>query len=149
MVELSQNPNTIALVEDNAFDAELTQRVLNKQFPNLNVLRFTDGVSYLDFLREQLDKHPRHPYLFRATILDLKLPKLSGLEVLKSVKSNPILKVMPVVVLSSSREPKDIETAYQLGANSYVVKPLEYDKFTSYIVELGQYWYNINQPQAI
>jgi len=148
MVDLSHNLNSIALVEDNIFDAELTQRVLNKHFPNLRVIHFSDGVSYLNFLNEQLNMHPQHPFLFRATIIDLKLPRLNGLEVLKVVKSNQALKVMPVVILSSSRESKDIESAYQFGANSYIVKPLQYDQFTNYIFELGQYWYNINQPHA-
>lgn len=140
------NPVDILLVEDNPNDAELTIRALKKQNLVNNVFVVEDGVQVLDFIfcrgdysEQKLNKPPK------VIFLDLKLPKLNGLEVLKVLKSDTKTKSIPVVVVSSSKEDPDIKKAYELGANSYVVKPLDFEDFTQAISKVGLYWLLINE----
>jgi two-component system response regulator len=137
----------ILLVEDNPRDAELTIRALKKH--NLANLLFTveDGAEALDFI------FGRGKYAAReggqppkVVLLDLKLPKVSGLEVLRALKQDEKTRAIPVVVVTSSREDPDIKTAYSLGANSYVVKPVDFDAFFEAVSNLGLYWLLVNQP---
>jgi CheY-like chemotaxis protein len=137
----------ILLVEDNPNDAELTLRALKKHNLANRVVHVSDGEQALDFMfargafaARKVEEGPR------VVILDLKLPKVDGLEVLKALKSDPATKAIPVVVLTSSREEKDIIESYQLGVNSYIVKPVEFEKFIVAIRDLGLYWLLLNQP---
>jgi two-component system, response regulator len=132
-------PVDILLVEDSDEDAELTLRTLAKQ--KLTKLhRVADGAEALEFL-----KNSPVP---RVILLDLKLPKLNGLEVLKAIRTSEATKSIPVVVLTSSKEDRDLQAAYELGVNSYIVKPVEFDKFVKAIETLGLYWVLLNEPRA-
>lgn len=139
----------ILLVEDNPADAELTLRALKKVHVANKVFLVNDGDEALDFLfaRGKFTgrEHNQNP---KVVLLDLKLPKISGLEVLRSIKSNDKLKSIPVVVLTSSKEDPDIRQSYALGANSYVVKPVEFENFLKAVSELGMYWLLLNQPST-
>lgn len=137
----------ILLVEDNPQDAELTIRALKKRNLANNLHLVEDGAEALDFI------FCRGDYAWRelacspkVILLDLKLPKVSGLEVLKTFKTDERTKSIPVVVVTSSREDPDIQTAYALGANSYVVKPVDFDAFVDAMSRLGFYWLILNQP---
>ncbi len=136
----------ILLVEDNMSDAELTLRALRKEKLTNNIVHVTDGEEALDFLYNRgafSDRHPdRKP---KIVILDLKLPKVDGLEVLKVIKSDPNLNRIPVVVLTSSSEEPDLQESYRLGVNSYIVKPVEFDKFVEAVRTLGLYWSLLNK----
>jgi two-component system response regulator len=136
----------ILLVEDNPSDAELTLRALRKYNLANNVVVVTDGEEALDFVfargaysHRDIQNGPR------VVLLDLKLPKVDGLDVLKAMKSDPRTKIIPVVVLTSSKEEKDIVSSYQLGVNSYIVKPVDFDKFADAVKDLGFYWLLLNQ----
>jgi len=140
----------ILLVEDNPYDAELALRALHKRHLANKVVHLKDGEEALHFL------FGTGPYAARDTsqrpkvmLLDLKLPKVDGLEVLRAIRSDPRTKNIPVVVLTSSSEQRDIVESYALGVNSYVVKPLEFDSFAAAVTELGCYWVLLNQrPDA-
>jgi CheY-like chemotaxis protein len=136
----------ILLAEDNAADAELTLEALGEN--NLanrdDVVR--DGVEALDYLHRRGAYADRPAELPLALFLDLKMPRMDGLEVLRAIKSDPALKILPVVMLTSSREDSDLTESYRLGANSYVVKPVDFVQFTQAIRELGLFWSLINQP---
>ena len=137
----------ILLVEDNRQDAELTIRSLKKHKLANNVFVIEDGAEALDFIfcrGKYCERDIKHSP--RVVFLDLKLPLVSGLEVLRAIKQDTSTRSIPVVVLTSSREDPDIKTAYELGANSYVVKPVDFESFTKAIGELGLYWLLINQP---
>lgn len=137
----------ILLVEDNPNDAELAIRALKKHNLANKVYVVKDGVEALDFIfgtgtyaeRDVNDKP-------KVVFLDLKLPKIDGLDVLKKIKSDERTKTIPVVVLTSSTEERDIIESYQLGVNSYIVKPIDFDKFVDAVSELGLYWLLLNQP---
>lgn len=136
----------ILLVEDNRSDAELTIRALTKGKIANNIVHLQNGALAIDFLYGQneysqrnIDKRPK------LILLDLKMPKVDGLEVLKIIKSHELTRNIPVVILTSSKESPDIEKAYTLGANSYIVKPVEFDGFAKAISELGFYWLLLNQ----
>jgi CheY-like chemotaxis protein len=137
----------ILLVEDNPNDAELTIRALKKSNIANGIIHLKDGPSALEFLFGKGEYKSRNtdkkPLLI---LLDLKMPKVDGFEVLTSVKSDELTKKIPVVVLTSSRENPDIERAYALGANSYIVKPVDFEGFQKAITELGIYWILRNQP---
>ena len=137
----------ILLVEDNANDAELTLRVLKKNNLANNILIARDGVESLDYLfcRGKF-KNREITHTPKLILLDLKLPKVNGLEVLKLIKGDKRTSHIPVVILTSSAEEPDIQVAYSLGANSYVVKPVEFDIFQNVMVNLGMYWLLINKP---
>jgi CheY-like chemotaxis protein len=136
----------ILLVEDNQADVELTLRALRKGGLANPIHVVADGAEALDYLfgtgEEPEKSEPHHP---RVVILDLKLPKVSGLDVLRRIKSDPATRAIPVVVLSSSREEPDIKTAYALGVNSYIVKPVDFEKFIEAVRLLGLYWLLLNQ----
>jgi two-component system response regulator len=136
----------ILLVEDNPADVELTLRALRTANLANPIHVVADGAEALDYLfgtgQEQGKGGTHHP---RVVILDLKLPKVSGLEVLRRIKSDPATRTIPVVVLSSSREAPDVKEAYALGANSYIVKPVDFEKFVQAVATLGMYWLLLNQ----
>ena len=137
----------ILLVEDNPTDAELAMRSLKKSNLSNNLVWVKDGAQALDFL------FCRGAYAGRDTkniprviLLDLRLPKVDGLEVLRTIKSDERTKFIPVVVLTSSKEDRDITESYQLGVNSYISKPVEFDAFSKAVAELGMYWLLLNRP---
>jgi len=136
----------ILLVEDNPRDAELMLRAIKKRHITNPIQVAKDGVEALDFLFCKGDYAGRNildqPKLI---LLDLKLPKVSGLEVLQELKSDERTKNIPVVIVTSSREDPDISDAYALGANSYVVKPLDFDSFMDTMSDLGFYWLLLNE----
>jgi len=137
----------ILLVEDNLQDAELAIRSLKKQKLASNVFIVEDGAEALDFIfcrgkyNERDIKQPP-----RVIFLDLKLPLMNGLEVLRAIKQDTSTRSIPVVMVTSSREDPDVRAAYDLGANSYLVKPVDYESFTEAIGKLGLYWLMVNQP---
>jgi len=141
------NEVEILLVEDNPDDAELTLRALKKYHVANNIVHVSDGEEALDFLYARgAYKGRTCPQLPRLMLLDLNLPKINGLEVLKIIKSDPATRLIPITVLTSSKEERDIVESYQLGVNSYIVKPVEFDKFMEAIRDLGLYWLLLNQP---
>lgn len=136
----------ILLVEDNPHDAEMSIRALKKNNLANNLVHVTDGEEALDFIfargaysERNIENKPK------LILLDLKLPKVDGLEVLKAVKSDLRTKIIPVIALTSSSEEKDIIESYQLGVNSYIVKPVDFDKFVEAIKDLGYYWLLLNK----
>ena len=136
----------ILLVEDNPVDVELTLRALHRNNLANQIQVVRDGEEALNFLfcrGPYSDRNFKSPP--RLILLDLKLPKVDGLEVLKAVKNDPRTRFIPVVVLTSSKEEKDIVESYQLGANSYIVKPVDFDKFIEAVNSLGLYWLLLNQ----
>lgn len=136
----------ILIVEDNPNDAELMVRSLQKNHLANKLFVVADGAEALDFVfcRGQYAKRDLNR-LPKVVFLDLKLPKVDGLEVLREVKSNERTKKLPVVIVTSSEEDPDIATAYDLGANSYIVKPVDFDNFVQAIRQLGLYWLVINE----
>lgn len=137
----------ILLVEDSPEDAELTLRALRTHNLANRIHHAWDGVEALDFLfaRGSHSEH-RTPRMLRVVLLDLKLPRVDGLEVLELMRADPRTKVVPVVVLTSSREDPDVARSYELGANSYIVKPIEFEEFIKVVSSLGLYWLLLNQP---
>jgi CheY-like chemotaxis protein len=140
------NAVEILIVEDDPRDAELTLRALKKNNLANNVLVAEDGEEALDFFfcRGKFSGR-RYENLPKVVLLDLKLPKVSGLEVLRTVKGDKRTVQIPIVVVTSSREEPDIKEAYELGVNSYVVKPVDFDKFVNSMSSLGLYWLLVNQ----
>lgn len=137
----------LLLVEDNPSDVELTLHVLKKHsFCNrIKVVR--DGAAALDFVFGAASQESHHiGDIPKLILLDLKLPKVNGMEVLGRIKADPSTKRIPVVVLTSSREDRDLLTCYELGVNSYIVKPVDFAQFTEAIRQLGLYWLLLNQP---
>jgi two-component system, response regulator len=136
----------ILLVEDNPNDLVLTQRALKKArlANNLHVCR--DGVEALDFFfGEGTHDGPCIAPIPRVVLLDLKLPKVDGLEVLRRLKSDPRTKTIPVVMLTSSKEQRDVIESYNLGVNSYIVKPVNFEGFSAAVEQMGMYWLLVNQ----
>lgn len=134
----------IILVEDSDYDAELAMRALARVNLHKNLLHLRDGAEALDYFfgvrnEDEAFKLPR------LVLMDLKMPKVNGIEVLQKVKSSDKTKTIPVVVLSSSNQEKDIEACYRYGANSYVVKPVEFDSYTKTVAEISSYWLMHNQ----
>ena len=137
----------ILLVEDNPQDAELTTRALKKNNLANRLITVEDGAQALDFIFCRGKYATRdNAHSPKVVLLDLKLPKVSGLEVLRALKQDERTRAIPVVVVTSSREDPDIKTAYSLGANSYVVKPVDFDAFAEAVSSLGLYWLLVNQP---
>lgn len=140
------NEVEILLVEDNPHDLELTLRVLKKNNLANHVSAVRDGAEALDFIfgrgaysERDINRMPR------VVFLDLKLPKVDGIEVLRQLKSDPRTKNIPVVMITSSAEERDRVESYKLGVNSYVVKPIEFDSFVKTIADLGFYWLAVNR----
>ncbi|MEQ6167365.1 response regulator [Ekhidna sp. MALMAid0563] len=140
------NDVQIVLVEDSFDDAELTQRSLkNSNFVN-EVIWLKDGEQAINYLQGKGEYAKRDTAIKpRLILLDLKLPKLSGLEVLERIKKDKNLHKIPVVVMTSSKENKDLDRCYELGANSYVVKPINFSNFMEVTKEISMYWVLINQ----
>jgi two-component system, response regulator len=137
----------ILLVEDNMSDAELTIRALKKHHMVNNLVHLKDGAEALDFIFGQGEYAGRPMESTpKVILLDLKMPKINGLEVLEKLKADERTKKIPVVVLTSSKEDPDIQLCYSLGVNSYVVKPVDFDSFIKAVSDLGLYWMLLNQP---
>lgn len=136
----------ILLVEDNPADIELTMRALRKNNLTNRVHVVRDGEEALAYLFGTDEQEPAA--LPRVVLLDLKLPKVDGIEVLTRIKQDPRTRRVPVVVLSSSREEPDIARCYELGVNSYIVKPVEFEAFVPAVAQAGLYWLLLNQPPA-
>lgn len=137
----------ILLVEDNMSDAELTIRALKKNNLVNKLVHLEDGQEALDFIfaegnysQRKIEDTPK------LILLDLKMPKINGIQVLEKIKSDERTKKIPVIVLTSSKEDPDIQACYLLGVNSYVVKPVQFEKFLDTVSHLGLYWMIINQP---
>ena len=132
---------TILVVEDNPSDVELTRRAFGKVGVEVELVVVEDGQEALDYLfgcaAEDLPK---------VTLLDLRLPKVPGLEVLRQIRAEPKTRRMPVVILSTSKEERDVAASYDLGVNSYIRKPVDYSQFTEFISHLSWYWLTINEP---
>lgn len=131
----------ILLVEDNMDDAGLTIRALKKHHLANNVLHLQDGEDALNFLSTAASHD-----LPKLILLDMKMPKIDGIEVLRKIKSDENLKVIPVVMLTSSKEERDVIESYKLGVNSYIVKPVEFDLFVKAVADLGFFWMLLNEP---
>ncbi|HXB92416.1 MAG TPA: response regulator [Puia sp.] len=141
------NQVEVLLVEDNIHDAEMTIRALKKVNLANNLVHVKDGEEALDFIfargkfaGRQTDNRPK------VILLDIKMPKVDGIEVLRQLKSSEISKTIPIVIMTSSKEEQDIISSYQLGVNSYVVKPVDFEGFAKAVSELGLYWLLTNQP---
>jgi CheY-like chemotaxis protein len=141
------NEIEILLVEDNPNDVELTLRALKKNNLTNSVHVVKDGAEALDYIfatgayaSRDINHHPK------VILLDLKLPKVDGIEVLRRIKSDERTRVIPVVVLTSSKEERDLVESYKLGANSYIAKPVDFESFVKAVAELGLYWLLLNQP---
>ncbi|TAH42321.1 MAG: response regulator [Bacteroidetes bacterium] len=143
------NEIEILLIEDNMNDAEMAIRALRKGNIANKVFHLKDGALAMQFLfgtglyeGRNINEKPK------VILLDLKMPKVNGMEVLKQIKSNDLTKKIPVVILTSSKENPDVEKCYDLGANSYIVKPVEFDSFSKAVAEVGLYWLLYNHPTA-
>jgi two-component system, response regulator len=140
----------ILLVEDNPYDAEMVLHSLQHAHLSNRIHTVRDGEEALDFIFK------RGPYAYlsktewpKVILLDLKLPKIDGIEVLRQIRNNPETKMMPVVALTSSKENRDIEECYKLGVNSYIVKPVDFAQFSEAVKNLGLYWLLLNQPPVM
>jgi two-component system, response regulator len=131
----------ILLIEDNPDDAELTIRTLKKNNLANNLIHLQDGEEAMAFLFSRTERITP-----KLILLDLKMPKVDGIEVLRAIKSDESRRSIPVVVLTSSKEERDIVESYKLGVNAYIVKPVEFEKFTEAIKQLGLFWLILNEP---
>jgi len=141
------NETEILLVEDSPYDAEMTIRALTKRHLANKVFHVKDGEEALEFLfgtgqyANRADcQHPK------VVLLDLKLPKVDGFEVLRAIRADERTKCIPVVVLTSSHEQRDLVESYKLGVNSYIVKPVQFENFSEAVAEVGCYWVLLNEP---
>ena len=144
---IENKPVEILLVEDNPQDLELAQRALRKAKLTNRIEVARDGAEALEFIfcegryaGRKIEAMPR------VILLDLKLPKVDGLDVLKRIKTDPRTSAIPVVVLTSSKEQNDVVESYRLGVNSYIVKPVNFERFAEAVQQLGLYWLLLNQP---
>jgi DNA-binding response OmpR family regulator len=135
----------ILLVEDSPHDAELVMRALRKHNLANDVVIMNDGAKALEYLFGNDGDPDSDPHKPRVVLLDLKLPKVSGIEVLRKIKESEELKNVPVVVLTSSAEERDLVDSYELGVNSYIVKPIDFDAFSRAVAEVGLYWLLLNK----
>lgn len=144
---MTEQPVEILLVEDNPHDVELTLRVFKKNHLTNRIHVVRDGAEALEYLfctgayaARNIEDRPK------LVLLDLKLPKVDGLQVLQRLKGDPRTRALPVTVLTSSREERDLVESYRLGVNSYIVKPVDFDQFTETVRQIGLYWMLLNQP---
>lgn len=143
-------PGLLLLVEDNADDEELALMAFEQGGISNRVIVVRDGVEALDYLFSRGIYRDRSPEDLPALILlDLQLPKINGLEVLQQIRNNPKTQLIPVVILTTSTEQKDLIESYSLGCNSYIQKPVDYDQFLRVIQQLGMYWLDINSPPPL
>lgn len=144
------NPNSVEvlLVEDNSVDAELTIRSLKKYNMANNLFHVKNGKEAVDFIFASGDYAGIRDIASppKLVLLDIQMPKMNGIEVLERIKGDPRTKTLPVVILTSSKENPDIQKCYNLGANSYIVKPVNFESFAAAIKNLGFYWLLLNQP---
>ena len=140
----------VLLVEDDPRDAELTLEALGRELSGTRALVVANGAEALEYVFPTSDEPTRRRAAdLRLILLDLKLPRVGGMEVLRRVKSDPALRHVPVVVLTSSREMRDIRECYRLGANSSMVKPVTFDDFMTCVSHIGQYWLGCNEQPAM
>jgi two-component system response regulator len=140
----------ILLVEDDPNDVELTLHALKKHNLTNRIQVVRDGAEALEFLFATGAYAGRDiKNIPKVVLLDLKLPKVDGLEVLRRVKGDPRTRMIPIVILTSSREERDLVEGYKLGANSYIVKPVDFEQFTEAVRQLGLYWMLLNHPPAL
>ena len=143
---MTNHAGLVLLVEDNSDDAALTIAAFAKHQPGYAIVHMHDGKQALDFL------HRRHEYSEREAVnpdlifLDLKMPRVDGFSVLDDIRNAPGLQLIPVVVLTSSVEPRDLERAYRSGTNAYVAKPVDFSEFVSEMEHVSKFWLQINQP---
>jgi two-component system, response regulator len=143
---MESNSVDILLVEDNRNDAELALRALKKSGVANNIFIAYDGEEALDFIycrNKYVSRNPNH--IPKVILLDLKLPKIDGLEVLRTLKSDEEKKIIPVIVLTSSNQEKDMIESYKLGVNSYIQKPVDFNQFINAVHQIGYYWLLLNQ----
>ena len=144
------NQTEILLVEDSQDDLDMTLRALRKANMANHIEIARDGVEALDFIFcEGAHAARKIENMPKLILLDLKLPKVSGMEVLRRIKGDPRTKMIPVVMLTSSKEQKDVIESYGLGTNSYIVKPVDFESFAEAVQRLGMYWLLLNQPPQI
>jgi CheY-like chemotaxis protein len=136
---------TILLAEDNPNDVELTLQALDEHNLANRVVAVRDGVEVLDYLRCEGKFKLRKKGNPAVILLDIKMPRMDGIEVLRTIRSNPAFKMLPIVMLSSSREEFDLKRCYELGANAYVVKPVDFKDFFDAVKQLGIFWAVINE----
>jgi CheY-like chemotaxis protein len=136
---------TILLAEDNQNDVDLTILALSEYHLANNIEVVNDGVEVLEYLRSQGRFKGRKPSYPAVILLDLKMPRLDGIGVLKEIKNDPVLKLIPVVMVTSSREETDLVQSYKLGVNAYVVKPVDFNQFIDAIKQLGAFWAVLNE----
>jgi len=137
----------IVMIEDNPNDAELITRALRKHNLANKIVHLKDGAEALEFLLSPNDPvHQSDRGVPRVVLLDIKLPKIDGMEVLRMMKSDARTRDIPVVILTSSSEDRDIKEAYRLGVNSFVTKPIKFDEFAAVVAKLGIYWVMLNEP---
>ncbi|HEY4150849.1 MAG TPA: response regulator [Chitinophagaceae bacterium] len=149
-IRMEHHQVEILLVEDNPHEAELAILSLKKNHLSNKLLHIDDGAEALDFIfsRGNYSENKSFPFP-KLILLDLKLPKVDGLEILRQVKGDERTSNIPIVILTSSKEEKDIIESYKLGVNSYIVKPVSFDAFTKAIAELGFYWLLLNQEPSL
>lgn len=141
------NAKTILLIEDNASDVDLTKRALGRCRIANDLIVAEDGKEAMDYLWSEGTHADRDlPDLPTLTLLDLKLPKVHGLEVLRRIREDPRTRRLPVVILTSSKEELDLAAGYDLGINSYIQKPIDFNQFAYAIEQLGLYWLVLNEP---
>jgi CheY-like chemotaxis protein len=139
-------PKKILVAEDDENDAELILKALERYNIANEVVVVEDGVEALDYLHRRGDYETRAEGNPVLTLLDIKMPKVDGLEVLREIRADERLKMIPVVILTSSRQEGDLLASYQLGVNAYVVKPVDFNEFVEAVRELGVFWVMVNEP---
>ncbi|HEU5399325.1 MAG TPA: response regulator [Gammaproteobacteria bacterium] len=138
----------ILYAEDNPADAELTLHTLKERKIANSIVWVQDGAEALDYIHRRGKFASRSEGLPRVILLDLKMPKVDGIDVLKAIKSSPDTQSIPVVIMTSSQEESDLVKSYKLGVNSYIVKPVDFDKFAKIVEDVGMYWLVSNKAPA-
>ena len=143
---MKSNAIDILILEDDSNDLELTMRSLKKKYPAASIVATTDGVETLDYLFSEGVSRIQQPSDFpRLMLVDLKVPKVNGMEVIKTIKSHAVLSIIPIVVFSSSNQEEDIVLAYRNGANAYVVKPVQFVKYQEALHHIADFWLDQNR----